>query len=98
MQGGIIHKYVRDFLDNLTYVHNTVECGTINRGDTMRYNEKTKAYTMKYALDNLKRVPLDIKKTEYEAVKAHATARGEKVNGFIKRAIRETMERDKEEQ
>ena len=30
----------------------------------------------------------------YERVQAHAEARGESVNGFINRAISETMERD----
>ena len=34
--------------------------------------------------------------TDYrEQIKAHASARGESVNGFINRAIEETMERDK---
>lgn len=31
---------------------------------------------------------------ERDSIHAHAQARGESVNGFIKRAIRETMERD----
>ena len=31
---------------------------------------------------------------EREAIQAHAKAGGESVNGFIQRAIRETMERD----
>lgn len=30
----------------------------------------------------------------YEAIQAHAEAQGESVNGFINRAITETMERD----
>lgn len=33
---------------------------------------------------------------EYESMKTHATAMDESVSGFINRAIRETMERDKE--
>lgn len=32
----------------------------------------------------------------YEVVKAHAEAHSESVNGFINRAISETMERDKQ--
>ena len=32
---------------------------------------------------------------ERDSIQAHAAARGESVNGFIKRAIQETMERDK---
>lgn len=35
--------------------------------------------------------------SDYDKVKAHAEARKETVNGFIKRAVSETMERDKEE-
>lgn len=60
----------------------------------MPYNDKTKAYVEKYKADKIKRVPLDMQRTQYEAVQAHAQAQGESVNGFIKRAIRETMERD----
>ena len=33
---------------------------------------------------------------DYEKLKAHTEARHEPVNGFIKRAISETMERDNE--
>lgn len=33
---------------------------------------------------------------ERDSIQAHATARGESVNGFIKRAISEAMERDRE--
>ena len=33
---------------------------------------------------------------ERDCIQAHATARGESVNGFIKRAISEAMERDRE--
>lgn len=48
----------------------------------------------RYAKENLKRIPLDVPKAEYETIKAHSEARGESVNGFIKRAVKETMERD----
>ena len=34
----------------------------------------------------------------YEVVQAHAEAHGESVNGFINRAIGETMERDMEKE
>lgn len=61
----------------------------------MPYNEKSKVYVAKYKSDNIKRVPLDMQRTLYEAIQAHAQARGESVNGFIKRAIQETMARDK---
>lgn len=51
---------------------------------------------MDYAKRSLKRIPLDVQKEHYESIKAHAELQGETVNGFIKRAINETMERDKE--
>lgn len=50
--------------------------------------------TYKYNKEHLKRVPLDMQKTDYEILKQHVDARGESVNGFIKRAISETIERD----
>ncbi len=59
--------------------------------------DKKTAYRIQYGKDKLKRIPLDVQKTEYESIKAHCDARGETVNGFIKRAIRETMARDEEE-
>ena len=36
-----------------------------------------------------------MEREKYEAVQAHAEAHSESVNGFINRAIEETMERDK---
>lgn len=48
-----------------------------------------KAYMEKFAVARV-RMPRD----KYEAVQAHAEAQGESVNGFINRAIEETMERD----
>ena len=51
-----------------------------------RYNAK--------AYDEIKvRVP----KGEKDKIKSHAETNGESVNGFIKRAIDETMQRDTEE-
>lgn len=50
-----------------------------------------------YAKKNLKRIPLDVQKEQYEIIKVHAESRSETVNGFIKRAINETMVRDKED-
>ena len=49
-----------------------------------------------YAKNNLKRIPLDVQKEHYKTIKAHAESRNETVNGFIKRAINETIVRDKE--
>lgn len=48
----------------------------------------------RYNAKHLKRVPLDMQIKDYALLKAHAEARGESINGFIKRAIAETIERD----
>ncbi len=49
----------------------------------------------KYNAANYERVELRLEKGKKEIVKAHAEERGESVNGFINRAINETIERDK---
>ena len=56
--------------------------------------ESKAAYDMSYAKEKLKRIPLDIPKEQYEIIKEHATKYDKSVNGFIKRAIAETIERD----
>lgn len=61
----------------------------------MPITTKRKESMYRYAKENLKRVPLDMQKSTYEEIKTHAEARSESINGFIKRAISETMERDK---
>ena len=43
------------------------------------------------------RINLTVKKGDKEKIQAHAEARGESANGFINRAIAETMERDNRE-
>ena len=48
----------------------------------------------KYMAANYDRVNLTLPKGQKEVVQAHASTRGESVNGFIGRAILETMERD----
>lgn len=61
----------------------------------MTTTEAQKRATMKYAKEKLKRIPLDVPKEKYDEIKAHSEAMQETVNGFIKRAIDEAMERDK---
>ena len=60
----------------------------------MAYNEAANKAAQKYKRDNIKRVPLDMQIAEYERLKAVADLQGEKVNEYIKRAIRERMERE----
>lgn len=44
------------------------------------------------------RINLTVPKGQKETIQAHAADQGESVNGFINRAIGETMERDKASQ
>lgn len=60
----------------------------------MAISPERKEYIYQYAKEKLKRIPLDVPKSSYEEIKNHAEAHSESVNGFIKRAIQETMERD----
>lgn len=48
----------------------------------------------KYMAANYDRINLTVPKGKKDIVRDHAAARGESVNGFINRAISETMERD----
>ena len=54
----------------------------------------TAKYDIEYAKNKLKRIPLDVQKEKYEEIKAAATAAGESVNGYIKKAVDQRMERD----
>ena len=53
----------------------------------MKYSEQSKEYSIKYAKEKLKRVPLDLTKEKYAELQAAAELTGESVNGFIKRLI-----------
>lgn len=48
----------------------------------------------KYVKANYDRFELQAPKGNKDKIKAHAAANGESLNGFINRAISETMERD----
>ncbi len=48
----------------------------------------------KYMKENYDEIKVRVEKGRRDKIKAHAEARGESVNGFIGRAITETMERD----
>lgn len=62
----------------------------------MAYTESSYKANVKYKEKNIKRVPLDVQREEYEMIKAAAEAAGEKVNSYIKKAIRERMEREQQ--
>ena len=50
----------------------------------------------KYMKENYDRINLTVYKGMKDDIKTHAEKTGESVNGFIQRAITETLERDKE--
>jgi predicted HicB family RNase H-like nuclease len=62
----------------------------------MPLTEAQKKANIKYREKSIKRIPLDVQKEKYEEIKAAADAAGEKVNGYIKKAIDERMLREVE--
>jgi hypothetical protein len=61
----------------------------------MSVSKSQQASVNKYVKKNYDRVLLTMPKGRKDVVKAHAEEQGESVNGFINRAIAETIERDK---
>lgn len=49
----------------------------------------------KYMKNNYDEIKIRVPKGKKDKIKAHATERGESLNGFVNRAIDETIERDK---
>ena len=62
----------------------------------MTLSDQRKEYLYDYQKSKLKRIPLDVQKEKYEEIKAAADHAWESVNGYIKKAIDERMERDSE--
>lgn len=52
--------------------------------------------TAKYVRENYDRIEVKVPKGRKDEIRAHAEAQGESLNGFIGRAIDETIERDKD--
>ncbi len=48
--------------------------------------------TLRYKAKAYKRIPLDIRIEEYEALKHYTDKTGESINGFIRRIIKENIE------
>ena len=59
-----------------------------------KISKKQQACVNRYIDKAYDRINLTVPKGDRERINHHAKARGETVNGFIKRAIAETMERD----
>ncbi len=60
----------------------------------MPLSEQRKEYLYGYQKAKLKRIPLDVQKEKYEEIKTAASIAGETVNGYIKKAIDERINRD----
>lgn len=56
------------------------------------------AYQNQFIAKAYDRINLTVPKGQKEIIQAHAESRGESTNGFINRAIREAMDRDKNPQ
>jgi len=56
-----------------------------------------KAATAKYEAKAYDKVLLRLPKGKKEVIQTHAKAKGETVNGFVTRAINETLERESKE-
>ena len=48
---------------------------------------RKKSYDAAYVRDHYKRVPLQLKKSDYEKIRAAAEAAGETVSGYIRGAV-----------
>lgn len=59
----------------------------------MPYTKGSYESSKKYKEKNIKRIPLDVQIELYESLKQVAEKNGETVNGFIKTAIAERMEK-----
>lgn len=61
-----------------------------------KYTEARKVGNRKWDAENLDRISIAVPKGRRNVIKAHADSRGESMNGFIGRAIDETIQRDNE--
>ena len=59
-----------------------------------KYTEAKKEGNKRWDAKNLDRLSIALPKGSKEEIKAHAEKQGESINGFISRAIKETMERE----
>ena len=61
----------------------------------MAVSDNRREYLNTYHKEKLRRIPLDIKKDWYDSIKLAANTAGESINGYIKEAIKQRMEREK---
>ena len=63
-------------------------------GDIVAVSKKQQASVTRYVKSHYDRISVTVKQGKLDTIKAHAESKGESVNGFINRAIDETMERE----
>lgn len=63
----------------------------------MAYSEASKRATIKYISNNRDKITLMVPKGERERIYDHAELMGESGTAFIRRAIEETIERDRKD-
>lgn len=61
----------------------------------MAISESQRKAVAKYNAANYERIELRVEKGQKETIKAHAETQGESLNGFINRAISQTIQQDK---
>ena len=84
----------REFFLSSSYCKiNPIKSDKVKKGFKYDYYSKS---MYRYRDKNIKRIPLDVQKEKYDEIKAAATAAGESVNGYIKKAIDDRMEREAE--
>ena len=57
-------------------------------------SKKQQGHVHKYVKEHYDRISVTVPKGKKEEIRDHAEAQGESINGFINRAIDETIERD----
>ena len=62
----------------------------------MAISEAQRKAVAKFNAANYDRIELRVEKGQKQALKEHAESLGETLNGFVNRAIRETLKRDSE--
>ena len=61
-----------------------------------KYTEARRRANEKYNAKTYEEIKVRVHKGQKDVIKAHAESKGESVNGFVYRAIDETMQRDGE--
>lgn len=57
------------------------------------YNEVQKRANLKYAKNNYKRIPLDVRKEFYEEVKKYCDEKNVSINGLIKELLEKEIKK-----